>query len=256
VRPDFSSAGAKLRRAQFHLTNAQRIDGEFVDAKPYTVVIEKDSNSGLCTVRVSSVIERSNDLALVLGDAANCLRAALDHIAFACVVGNPTSREEKAIEFPICETSHQLHSTLGTLRKWLRPDAIPLIERFQPGPCPEFPDTRFLSILREVNNRDKHRAISIFYSFAKRFELSPKDAIADLEVFTGRRLEIGAVLASFKIRGVSPHKEVEVKSKTTIVPVFADGMPNITVGESAVTALVRAFNFINGTIVPEFEKLP
>jgi hypothetical protein len=107
-------------------------------------------------------------LALVLGDAASCLHATLDHIAFACVTASLSPEDEKDIYFPITDSEHQFKSAMGTLRKRLSPSAVPLFREFQPGPAPQHSNARFLAILREVNNRDKHRAMSLISGLAKR----------------------------------------------------------------------------------------
>jgi hypothetical protein len=48
---------------------------------------------------------------------------------------------------------------------------------------------------------------------------------------------------------------VQVRFVVTIVPIFGDGMPQITVGQSAVNALVEAYNFISIEVFPAFDKL-
>ena len=254
---DFSSARAKLRRAQIHLKQAQAIYTAYVDDNPYTTFRDMDSD-GWHRIGIATIKAWPPELALVLGDAANCLRASLDHLAFACVIGKPNPKEEKAIEFPILNTTQQFQSTMGKLSKWLSPSALPLFEEFQPGPSPKSPDVRYLEILREVNNRDKHRALSIIYGLAKRTSVIAyrnSAAVIAMEPHGGGRLEVGAILARFKLRERVRGQDVQMQAETVIVPIFGDGMPNIAIGESAITALVTAHNFIRKKIFPAFEAI-
>ena len=253
---DLSSAFAKHDRAHFHLIEAQRIDSSFVEGKPYTLLKDVDSDGWHC-LRIATLKTSYPQLALVLGDAANCMRATLDHIAFACVTENLDPKDEKAISFPITDTTQQFQSAMGALKKGLSPSALPLFEMFQPGPSPHFPDSRFLAILRDVNNRDKHRALSILIGLAKRAifnPLNPSD-IVEMEAFTPRPLEVGTILARFKLREGVNREDVQMQGKLTIVPIFEGSMPNTVAGESAITALAKAWNFINVEVLPAFDRI-
>jgi hypothetical protein len=98
--------------------------------------------------------------------------------------------------------------------------------------------------------------LSIIHGRAKRTSVTAyrnAQGVVAMETLSGR-LEVGAIIARFKIEGIS-RQEVQMQAETVIVPIFGDGMPNIAVGESAITALGIAHKFIRDEIFPAFEAI-
>src|SRR5262245_12818355 len=208
---DFSSARAKLGRAKLHVKEAQEIYDAFIKDEPYTTRKDVDGD-GWHRFVVATLKAWPPELALVLGDAVNCLRGTLDHIAFACAAGL-TPAEEKAIYFPITDTKHQFKKAMERLPDRFSADARSLFEKFQPWPASTlYPNARFLAIFREVNNRDKHRAVSLISGHAKRvmWSVTPSDGTFKSDTPDGK-LQVGAVLFRFKLREGVRREDVQVR---------------------------------------------
>ena len=79
-RDPFASSRLKIGRAKHHFRDLQAEVTKFRDKKAYEIVIETDADTGYNIHRCR--IERpSSDIALILGDCINNLRAALDHMS-------------------------------------------------------------------------------------------------------------------------------------------------------------------------------
>jgi len=102
-----------------------------------------------------------DDLGLVIGDALQALRSSLDNLAFALAISNNTNmtpKEEEGVSFPIFDvpasTGHKSVDHMGSvvIGKVIGLCPDPAISPIQDHP---------LWILNKMNNRDKHRTITV-----------------------------------------------------------------------------------------------
>ena len=104
---------------------------------------------------------------LEFGECIQALRSSLDHalVEIAAIKEgtwpNPPTKED-VIQFPICDDPSDFKKALWHLGD-LRNDAavVRRIEGMQPYSRPASPNRPLLTLLRELNNRDKHRVITI-----------------------------------------------------------------------------------------------
>jgi hypothetical protein len=97
-------------------------------------------------------------IALVLGDALQCLRSSLDYLVWELVeaAGNTPHRR---LMFPLALTQKQYESDMKRGRlDGVAPEAIAIIDRFQPYLQPN-PKETVLGILDELTNVNKHRRV-------------------------------------------------------------------------------------------------
>jgi hypothetical protein len=135
---------------------------------PYSILQQPNSDN----TRYSLIL-RVNEPApfqrwsLMIGDCLNNLRASLDHLIYT-VAAHESSPEfpryERALQFPITDSRPEFDKAVE--RRQLGEISEPVracIERMQPynRPHPTLPP--LLTILRTLNNADKHRLIHLAY---------------------------------------------------------------------------------------------
>jgi hypothetical protein len=98
-------------------------------------------------------------IALVLGDALQCLRSSLDYLVWELVeaAGNTPHRQ---LQFPLALTEKQYRDDLVKRRRLdgVVPEAIAIIDQLQPY-HQEHPKETVLGILDELTNVNKHRRV-------------------------------------------------------------------------------------------------
>ena len=96
--------------------------------------------------------------ALMVSDAANNLRAALDFTTHQLALKHlGSTREPRNVQFPICDHPGQFDYTVKNQLSDVLPSAIPDLESFQPYHRRCRPKNHLLAILRELSNKTKHR---------------------------------------------------------------------------------------------------
>jgi hypothetical protein len=112
------------------------------------------------------------EMATVLGDYAQNLRAALDHIAYQVAFVNVgrllTDEEAEATAFPIVASPNSLRSWHGMRgRTVLFPNALAQFERCQPYYGGRQPFTHEMWWLARLSNVDKHRLLLLMRPTAR-----------------------------------------------------------------------------------------
>jgi hypothetical protein len=168
---DLTSVRAKLARSQEHIQTIKDEVVPWTERHPYSILPECNADS----TRYSLIL-RVNEpppfqrWSLIIADAFNNLRAALDHLVFAVAMHeaapNPPAYEGK-LQFPIADDRKRFDGMLngnylGTISDPIRT----AIEAAQPynRPHPALPP--LLSILRDLTNRDKHRLLQMAFGAA------------------------------------------------------------------------------------------
>lgn len=166
---DLSSVRAKLARSQEHIQTIKDEVVPWTDRHPYSILQECNADS----TRYSLIL-RVNELppfqrwSLIIADAFNNLRTALDHLVFTVAMHeatpNPPVHEER-LQFPIADTRKRFDGMVND-GNYLGAISDPIktaIEAAQPynRPHPDLPP--LLSILRDLTNRDKHRLLQMAF---------------------------------------------------------------------------------------------
>jgi hypothetical protein len=170
---------------------------------------------------------------LLAGEAIQNLRAALDHSvwrAWRDVKENTGNGDHT--QFPICDSPGRFKSSARHLEGVPGPVRA-AIERAQPyNGWPQEPALTMLSILRELSNADKHRALAVIATTVD-FEMigvGDRVKIEEWNVATGKPLPIGAAeISSFIARAregevnemdVQPSFTYDVRIESLRLPVF------------------------------------
>jgi len=227
----------KLRRADEHLQVVNDLMQEFLKRKPYRISdnIVRNGNTRERVLRLEQLEDIPTKLPMLIGDACNNLRSALDHLLWQLwILQYPTFDE--SVNFPICDYESAFQSygrgnigpitakSVGSDRISLTDNQRAIIESLQPY------KTRnpALSFLRDVNNSDKHRLIQVISLIGdvKKLRVTTNTTSALLEVplphqipiqtIHNTKVENGTILARIPLNSFSRGTQVRVQSYATI----------------------------------------
>lgn len=158
--PALAGVWAKMQRAATHRDALKLAAVAYVAIPPYRV--GSTTKEGLVTLRAEPTLEPPVELALILGDLVQCLRSALDHLAWAfarTVAPTPSGRTQ----FPIMDQRPDDFASEPQVRD-IPKEVRDILEEMQPyRPDDEIGGMigRELASLRRLSNRDKHRVLLV-----------------------------------------------------------------------------------------------
>lgn len=161
-----ASFGRKLARAEVHI---EGVEAAFTTwrSNGYRTFEETDGK-GKTTAYAQLVRPLPEDVPLLIGDAAQCLLNALDHLGFALATANQpgglTEAQEEASQFPIQRRCPRNDKGVVTphpgIAMW-NPCAQTAVSVMQPYLGQHGLNAHPLWLLRDLANRDKHRALTV-----------------------------------------------------------------------------------------------
>lgn len=154
---------------------------------------------------------------LTFGDSIHNFRSSLDHAIYALAIahgGQDPPADERILAFPITDGPCQFNSGLGRLGQLRRDLAIrTAIEGLQPYRRRNPPHQPALRLLREFDDIDKHRFITIARAVSHRGYNSvsgfPPGAHVEFYQFTGGPFVNGTVLFQCTISLPAPDVQME-----------------------------------------------
>jgi hypothetical protein len=151
---DLNGCYAKIERAKKHIRDFDRERIFFLDADPYVVITKFNSEQNVTESILGPLPVMPNELSLMVGDAIQNLRSALDYLVAALVrsIGN----EPRFVYFPISETPEKYISESEGKTKGMPQEAKQLIDSMEPYGGGNGNDLWYLHTL---NNADKHRLL-------------------------------------------------------------------------------------------------
>lgn len=185
----------KLARADHHIANLDAAIATWaVDG--YRVSEQTDAQ-GIVTMYAQLLRPLPESLPLLIGDAAQCIFNALDHLAFAVASINPqglTETDENNSAFPIRSSAARNNTGMITpdvrIAKW-PPCAAAIANVMQPYLGSQGLNRHPVWMLRDLANRDKHRRVTAAAVSHVIHELSMGNGYVDYLQTFGRE-EIGA----------------------------------------------------------------
>lgn len=207
---DLTSVRAKLTRSQEHTQAFKNEVLAWTERHPYSLLQKKNSD---CTRH--SLIIRVNEppplqrWSLMIADAFNNLRSALDHLVYAIAVHeaapNVPARERK-LQFPITDCGVRFDSAvnerhnLGAITEPVRA----AIKNAQPYNRPDPTLPPLLAILRDFTNSDKHKLLHLALTCPIRGDIGfsgslPPGAGCEVSPFMGEiedEAEVCAIVSS------------------------------------------------------------
>jgi hypothetical protein len=155
---DLSQVRLKLDRAGEHIEAFRQDLEAFLerDPPPFAFRTEKSLGAKKTAEYVLYAIVREPPprcLALVIGDAIQDMRVALEYLAYE--LSSPEARKSGSTSFPIYEDRAKFNPGIATVKG----DERALIERVQPYAATKIPSDDPLAVLRRLSNLDKHRLL-------------------------------------------------------------------------------------------------
>jgi hypothetical protein len=151
----FDDIGLKLKRAKKHISDLEGAIRSFHDSRPYSISHKDNLETGERTYYVHFVQDIPEDFSLMIGDAIQNLRSALDHLATRLVDIGIDPRVKNSY-YPIFESADTYEAGKMGKIKGARPEAIKAIDNTQPYPRG---NGWHLWDINTMNNRDKHRLL-------------------------------------------------------------------------------------------------
>jgi hypothetical protein len=147
----------KIERANKHIRDLDTAITGFLATNPYKVGTKRDPETRKPVYYVAEVQPVPPEIPLILGDAIQNLRAALDHLAQQLyLVGSGASVYRKGTSFFIANKASDYRKHVGGRIEKMRrgaKDALAALEPYAEGKGNDF------WVLHSLNNIDKHRTL-------------------------------------------------------------------------------------------------
>jgi hypothetical protein len=156
TRPELAGARAKIDWAKEHIRNLDRDKAAFLALNPYTVTPEFYVEHGSTAYFLDKLQPIPVCIPLLAGDAAHCLRTALDYLAYS-LVPELARKPGVQIYFPICKSLKEYRTESVRKTDGMPQSAKDRIDTFKPylgG------DNRLWE-LHQLDIIDKHRLLMI-----------------------------------------------------------------------------------------------
>ena len=160
LRHPLYSAVLKTQRAKAHLQLLDARIASFVKRNPYT--ISENQRGEYLEYFIKRKGRLPNSWGFLVGDFTHNLRSALDHVAFAFNQRASPSLAVKpwVCQFPIFDT-YPVYNSSGKKQFPGSPRGVKrLVKNLQPYHRGKRPELQLLSLLRDLDNTDKHRTIT------------------------------------------------------------------------------------------------
>lgn len=242
----------KIGRADVHYKALSEALGPYMVSNFYRTSFQTDRRNRHKLV-VTEVDPVPKEVSLLIGDTAHNLRSALDHLIW--LFARPTTeRQEKRVQFPIADHRKDFRSQ-GYMMPGVSRKVRTLVERLQPYHRRKWPDTAVLGYIREIDNWDKHRALTTTTTYVEspKMEITIRGDTTLISHTTFRgRLEPGAVLTRMELANYREEDVVHVEAEFPAIPIFDNRMPKKLRGVQVVRTLDLARFFIRVGVLPLF----
>ena len=208
---NLTSCRLRLGRASEHLGTLKDEISAWSDTDPYSLVRKRNPDATCYSIFLRVWNEPPlQRWSLITGDCVNNLRAALDHLVYAVAV-HETKRDpppdERRLAFPITDKSNLFVNEARRIKSLSAPVRAE-IERLQPYNRLHSDFPPLLSLIRDLNDLDKHRAINVVATLISGGEFDnmrnvTQDNVASIEINTVS-LEDGAEIARITLKRPTP----------------------------------------------------
>ena len=156
-----ASGRAKLARAKFHRDTLRREIAAFLDSKPYPVRCEVDEERSQYRFRVSiDKLPPEAEWGLIIGDCVHAARSALDHSIWGLAEISGSDWSDETTQFVVADDEEKFRRARFRIQRL--PERLQtIVEDEQPYRSHPRPTLDPLCWLRDLDNRDKHKVISV-----------------------------------------------------------------------------------------------
>lgn len=221
--PFLTSVDAKLSMAEEHLAKLEGSFKSIGESDGCSFTFQHNSNSTEVAMWVKFDPPPGVRWGAIVGNFVNDLRNALDHIVYAIAVGesgrNPPP-DGRRLMFPIADSEDDWKGVRGRVRT-LSESVRTVIEHEQPFARRQRNEFSPLSTLGQLNDRDKHRVISLGASLMQEAKFTFPGPIqpSGLQTVLARKDPVidQAPLVVFQFSKPNPNVTVEAKLSFGVV---------------------------------------
>jgi hypothetical protein len=254
---------AKLDRAEHHIDTLDEAIERFIEANPHRTVTQfqqqmSRSSKGAGIVGRVELASPPQGLSLIIGDAIQNMRTALDYLAWELVFANggvPT----KSTQFPINDdrlTQRGVSRSL-VVAGGVSEAASALIDDLQPYNRVDDPTEDPLAVIHDLSNVDKHRSVLLMTAMFDQgvTYISIRDGEELFMQPLGGTVENHAVVAQFPYvpQLWSDPSEVDVKVEGSMFVALNE--PRAAAEGEVSKALRGLLAYLRDDVLPAFEKL-
>ena len=211
----------KIERAKHHVRDLHEKIDEYLALKPVEFWISQSKKPPQRTVYTKAEPPIPEVFGLIVGDAVNNMRSALDHICFAMVNGaSMGTKDRRLVGFPFAKDANDLNATIAQRKMDLAPvRVINELHALEPYPAGD----KYLNAIQGLSNSDKHHSIMTAVTGAEMTwlqlqEFLPPDKLPEHAPNTGVR-----TLGWFCSR-LDPNSDIEIFDKK------ASSQPTVLLG--------------------------
>ncbi len=261
---DLTSCRLKLGRAGEHIDAIENDIAAWSETKPYTLVRECNAEATRYSVRVRVQNDPPFDRwSLIAGDCIHDLRCSLDHLVYASAIYETQTDpppNHTSLMFPICDSrtifDKSAPQRMGNLSDPVRAE----IERLQPYNRPHEKLPPVLSVLRDLNNSDKHRLVNLTMGVITEGQFHN---MRNFHVEKGQPVKLvahvgsvkdGTELASITLDRATPNVEYDFFANIAVAVRHATGPKGQSL--SGVTDLLKILRTEIENVVHSVERVP
>jgi hypothetical protein len=147
----------KVGRAREHITDLDRRIHNFFAGppNPYPILKSIDAETGDTVFKLGSCAPVPRDFPLLIGDALQNLRTALDHLVWQLIISNGEVPDERNSQFPMNKSADEYKASSPRKIKGVAPEVANMIDKLRPYGG----GNEDLYGLHLLNNVDKHRLL-------------------------------------------------------------------------------------------------
>jgi hypothetical protein len=186
-------AKLKVERAKKHVIDLEGVIRAFLNTNPYVVASKRDPNTRQLICYLANVQPCPSVIPIIAGDAIQCLRSALDHLAYAlwrAGVYCSATREDNNVAFPVTDAAKYTPAKFQGKIQGSRQEVIDALKAIEPH---EGGKGHPLWMLHRLNNIDKHRLLITVGSAFRSMNVLAMAPPEFLKFITDNQIPLGPV---------------------------------------------------------------
>jgi hypothetical protein len=245
------SVKLKVIRAAEHLKSLEGEAIRYFAGNPGSIVTETEDKSGRIILRFVAVTPVPAIVPIIVGDAIQNLRSALDYLVWELVLAAKNVPTEKNM-FPICTSPEAFKDQIARGRlTGIAPDALTEIETLQPHYYGQKCEGAPIRVIDAFCNINKHRRVllTVLAVHVARTQITSSESGTSVQEILSPRYHDAEIAV-----GPVPSKAgetVEMKGDFISFITFDEGAAK---GMDISGVLNQLWHFVDKALLPKFEK--
>lgn len=266
---DLSGVHLKLKRAEKHIHDLRDEIVAFRERDPKPFDFRPETTLGpdqSVKYDLFAIVreEPPREFALIVGDAVQNIRSALDHLVYE--LAPPRVRRKRNTQFPIFDAECEFKVKSASMLKGLTNHERTLIERVQPYAATKVTGDDPLAILRKLSNRDKHHLLVAMIAALSETSSWVGSDNADIRFTYLARgpVEDGTKIVSFTATPKDPALDMKVHPESGLqIQIDKTGIVSFAIGAVELLEMIHAYvrhdvielGLVHGFVPPTWEQV-